>query len=98
ALLLEKALPSAENHLRVAEEYRRLGILDASATHLGLAISVAPRLAAAHEALARIWRDWGFPERGLGAAYRATFYAPQAASAQNTLGTLLAALGQPDDA
>jgi len=44
------------------------------------------------------WRDWGFPDRGLGAAYRATFYAPQDASPQNTLGTLLAALGEPDDA
>jgi tetratricopeptide (TPR) repeat protein len=98
ALLIEKALPSAENHLRVAEEYRRLGILDASASHLDQALTVAPRFAPAHEELARIWRDWGFPERGLGAAYRATFYAPQAASAQNTLGTLLAALGQPEDA
>ena len=30
ALLVEAVLPTAENHLRVAEEYRRLGILDAA--------------------------------------------------------------------
>jgi tetratricopeptide (TPR) repeat protein len=98
ALLLEAVLPSAEHHLRVAEEYRRLGILDASAHHLEQALKVAPHYAAAHEALARLWRDWGLPERGVGAAYRATFYAPRSESAHNTLGTLFAALGQADDA
>jgi len=98
ALLLEAAQPTAENHLRVAEEYRRLGILDASARHLEQALTIAPRFAAAHEGLARIWRDWGFPDKGLSAGYRGTFYAPQSASAHNTLGTLFAALGQFDNA
>lgn len=98
ALLLEQVLPTAENHWRVAGEYRRLGILDASARHLDQALIAAPKFAAAHEDLARIWRDWGFPDKGLVAAYRATFYAPQSASAQNTLGTLLAALGKADEA
>jgi tetratricopeptide (TPR) repeat protein len=98
AILLERLWPTAENHLRVAEEYRRLGILDASAHHIDQALRVAPRFADAHEAMARIWRDWGMPDRGLGAAYRATSYAPHSASAQNTLGTLLAALGNADAA
>jgi tetratricopeptide (TPR) repeat protein len=98
ALLLETIRPSAENHLRVAEEYRRLGILDTSARHLDEALRLSPHFSAAHEGLARIWRDWGFPERGLGAAYRATVYAPRSPSAHNTLGTLFAALGQTDNA
>jgi len=93
ALALETAQPTVENHLRVAEEYRRLGILDTSAKHIELALRMAPHSAAALEASARFWRDAGFPERGLGAAYRATFYAPGSATAQNTYGTLLAALG-----
>ena len=98
ALLLATAIPTAAHHLRVADEYRRLGILDASARHVDQAIKLEPRFAEAHERLARIWRDWGFPDQGLGAAYRAAFYAPRSPSAQNTLGTLLAAVGRPDDA
>ena len=96
ALSGETVRPTVENHLRVAEEYRRLRILDTSAQHVELALRMSPHSAAAHEASARIWRDSGFPERGLGAAYRATFYAPHSASAQNTYGTLLAALGFSD--
>jgi tetratricopeptide (TPR) repeat protein len=98
ALVNEVASPTAANHLRVAAEYRRLGILDFSARHIDQAIAVAPRLAEAHESLAQIWRDWGYPDQGLGAAYRAVFYAPKSASAENTLGTILAALGRTDDA
>ena len=98
ALLLEIIRPSAESHLRVAEEYQRLGILDTSARHLDEALRLSPHFASAHESMARIWRDWGFPERGLGAAYRATVYAPRSASAHNTLGTVFAALGQTDNA
>jgi tetratricopeptide (TPR) repeat protein len=98
ALLREQAQPTAANHLRVAAEYRRLGILDFSARHVDAAIALSPRSAEAHEALAQIWRDWGFPDQGLGAAYRAVFYAPRSASAQNTLGTMFAALGRTDDA
>ena len=58
-------LPTADNHLQVAEEYRRLGILDAAHARLNRAFEKEPRLARAHEALARVWRDWGLPERGL---------------------------------
>jgi protein O-GlcNAc transferase len=98
ALLHETAAPTAANHLRVAAEYRRVGILDLSARHIDQAIAVEPHSAEAHEALAQLWREWGFPDQGLGAAYRAVFYAPKSASAENTLGTLLAAIGRTDEA
>ena len=96
ALIRETVLPTAENHLRVAMEYRRLGILDASADRLSRALRKAPRSSDAHEALARVWRDWGLPDLGLGPAYRAVYYAPASASAQNTLGTVLESLGRFD--
>ena len=51
-------------------------------------------LTALHDALARAWRDWGLPERGLTSAHRAVYYAPESAEARNTLGTVLWALGQ----
>ena len=57
-----------------------------------------PRLAAAHEELARVWRDWGCLSRASASAYRAIYYDPASASAQNTLGTMLDALGTIDDA
>ena len=57
-----------------------------------------PRFAEAHEVLARIWRDWGLPGLGIGPASRATYFDPASASAENTLGTLLDALGQPAEA
>lgn len=98
ALLAEAAMPTPANHLRVALEYRRLGILDACADRLSLALQKAPRMAAAHETLARLWRDWGLSDLGLGSAYRAIYHAPKSASAQNTLGTILADLGRVDDA
>ncbi len=98
ALLVETVLPSAESHLLVAEEYRRLGILDSAHTRLNRALQRDPRFAAAHEAMARVWRDWGLPGLGLSSAYRATFYAPDSASARNTLGTILNALGELDGA
>ena len=98
ALLVEAVLPTADSHLRVAEEYRRLGILDSAHARLNRAVEKEPRLAEAHEVLARFWRDWGMPERGLGAAYRAVSYDPRSASAQNTLGTMLDALGRLGDA
>ena len=78
--------PTAESHLQVAQEYRRLNVLDAPAYgRLNRALAKEPHLAEAHETLARVWRDWGMPHQGLGAAYRATAFDPASASAQNTL-------------
>jgi len=97
-LHLAAANPSAENHLRVAREYLRLGILDTAYSSANRALLQKPRFAEAHEVLAQIWRDWGFPGLGIGHASRATYFDPASASAANTLGTLLDALGQPAEA
>jgi Flp pilus assembly protein TadD len=96
ALLAEAMFPSAPAHVRVAEEYTRLGVLDAAFAALTRALRTDPSLSVAHEGLARVWRDWGMPEQGLGAAYRATYYDPRSASAQNTLGTVFAAVGRTE--
>ena len=98
ALLAEQMLPSAESHLAVAREYVRLGILDAAQTRTTQALASAPRFAAAHEMMARIWRDWGQPAAALPHVQRAIFYDAGSASAQNTLGTILDALGRVDGA
>ena len=91
-------LPSADAHHAVAREYRRLRIDDAAFDHLTAATKLAPADATAYDELARIWRDWGFPHMGLADSARAVFYAPRSAVARNTRGTLLAALGQREDA
>jgi tetratricopeptide (TPR) repeat protein len=90
--------PSAENELGVAREYLRLRILDTAYNYANRSVLQKPRFAAAHEMLARIWRDWGFPELGIGPASRATYFDPASAAAQNTLGTLLDAVGRADQA
>jgi tetratricopeptide (TPR) repeat protein len=96
-LELQKHAGAAE-HVRVAERYRRLKILDVAHDHFERARQIDPTEAAAYEGLARIWRDWGFPNLGVGDASRAVYYAPSSASAQNTLGTVLTAMGRGADA
>ena len=91
ALLQLRLTPSAAQHRAVAGEYQRLGILDAAFDQLTAATRLDPHDAAAYDARARIWREWGYPLMGVADANRAIFYAPTSASAQNTLGTLLAA-------
>lgn len=91
-------LPTPAHHGAVAAEYRRLGVLDAAFDHLTEAIRLDPRDAAAFDARARIWRDWGFPQLGMGDAVRAVHHAPESAAAHNTWGTLLAAMGLRGDA
>ena len=95
ALRAAAAGPSPATNLRVAHEYLRLGILDTAYTFANRAVLQDPRRAEAHEVLARIWRDWGFPGLGLGAAVRATYFDRSSASAENTLGTLFDALARP---
>ena len=85
--------PSAEAHKAVAREYRRLGLLEQAFDQFGGAVRLDPRDAEAYDARARIWRDWGFPERGMGDAARAAYLAADSAAAHNTWGTLLAASG-----
>jgi tetratricopeptide (TPR) repeat protein len=93
ALLALAMVPSAANHRAVADEYRRLHILDTAFDHLTAAVTIDQGDAAAYDARARIWRDWGFPDLGMGDAARAIYYAPRSPAAHNTRGTLFAALG-----
>lgn len=89
---------SAENLYEVGVAYHRLGLIDQAYQHYNRALALNPRDAAAHEGLARAWRDWRFPNLGLGDAHRAIYYAPQSASARNTLGTILQAIGRREEA
>lgn len=98
ALTLELGRPTVESHMKVAGEYQRLRIFDAAFGRYVLAAKKAPKRAEPHDGIARLWRDWGFLDRALTAAHRAVFLDPQSSPAFNTLGTILDALGQPDEA
>ena len=72
---------------------------------LGVAIRLTPgewrvaaesRFARAHEMVARIWRDWGFP--GLGCAGVARPFRSSVGLGRQHPGTVLDALGQPVEA
>lgn len=92
ALAALDARPSPAAYLAVAAAYRGLRIDDRAFDYLSAGVVEYPRDAALHDGLARAWRDWGFPERGLRDAHLAVRYAPASATAHNTLGTLLWAL------
>lgn len=94
ALTALAAEDTGTRNRRVAEAYRRVGILDTAHRHLTRATDLDRTDAAAYDGLARIWRDWGFASVGLGDAYRAVYFAPASPAVHNTLGTLLQALGQ----
>jgi Flp pilus assembly protein TadD len=94
ALNALKAAPTALQEDRVADLYRRAGVLDTAYDHYTSALRLDPRDATAFDGRARIWRDWGFPSFGLGDAYRAVYFAPRSAAARSTLGTLLQAIGE----
>jgi tetratricopeptide (TPR) repeat protein len=98
ALTTLRLLPSPGAHRAVAREYRRLRVDDAAFDHLKAALRLDPADASAHDELARIWRDWGFPHLGLADSARAVYFAPRSAAVHNTYGTLLAATGQPEAA
>lgn len=98
AQLRQRLVRSVQSERALAEEYAIAGVLDAAFDHFQAALRLDPHDAASHEGLARIWRDWGFPSQGLASAYRAAYWAPGSASAQNTLGTLLSKLGHVDAA
>jgi len=96
ALLKLTVLPSAAAHRDVAREYRRLGVMDMAHEHFSHAVALDRTDAVSYEALARIWRDWGTPQLALADAYRAVRFAPDSASAANTLGTVLHRLHRVD--
>jgi len=95
ALTLE---PTAANHRAVAAAYVRHGVLDLAHEHFSAAVALDPADGASWDALARIWRDWGFPHLALPDAYRAVYYLPDSPSAHNTLGTVLQSMGKIFDA
>ena len=96
ALVAAVVRPDPASYRLVANEYRRLGILDKAHEYLNRALHLDPRDAATFDTLARLWRDWGMPHLALGDAYRAVFYAPASAPVRNTLGTVFQALGRRD--
>jgi tetratricopeptide (TPR) repeat protein len=90
--------PTPANHFRVAEAYRRAGVLDRAHDHLLAAVQIDRRFAAGWDGLARVWRDWGAPAAALGEASRAVYFAPGEPAYHNTLGTVLQALGRWSEA
>src|SRR5688500_17916426 len=97
ALLKLRVFPSsAVAHSDVAREYRRLGVMDMAHEHFTRAVALDRTDAVSYEALARIWRDWGTPQLALADAYRAVHFAPDSASAANSLGTVLHRLHRVD--
>jgi tetratricopeptide (TPR) repeat protein len=94
ALSSLRANPTALAYLHVAEEYRGAGVLDQAVDYFDEALKRAPRLAAAYDGRARVWRDWHIPAAGLGDSARAVYFAPGSAAAHNTQGTLLLAIGE----
>ena len=98
ALLRLRTEPGVSAHLAIGEHYRVRGVLDSAHKHFTAAVKIDAGNADAYEGLAKTWRDWGVAGVALGDAARARFYAPRAASVQNTLGTILQALGRADDA
>jgi tetratricopeptide (TPR) repeat protein len=98
ALLAATAQPSPETYRNVAEQYRRVRVYDKAQEYLSRALTFDPKDAMTHDALARTWRDSGFPHLGVGDSYRAIYYAPKSAAARNTLGTLFQAMGRRAEA
>jgi len=98
ALAAATLSPSAEHLRDVASEYARIGVNDRAYDYLTRSIARDKRGAAGYDARARLWRDSGFPDRGLPDAYRAVYYAPASPIAHNTLGTILQVVGAYDAA
>ena len=94
ALLRVAMLPGGESHRLAAVAYRHAGVMDFAFRHYQRALRYDDCDSAAWEGMAQVWRDWGTPGLGLGDAHRAIYCRPHSASAYNTLGTLLEALGQ----
>jgi tetratricopeptide (TPR) repeat protein len=98
ALAWLAAGPTPLAHRAVAAAYLKAHVTDRAFDHYTAAVRLDRTDATSYDALARIWRDWGFPHLGLSDAHRAIFHAPGSASARNTLGTLLQALGMAGEA
>lgn len=93
ALAAAAVSPSIERLQDVAGEYARIGVNDRAYEYLMQSLARDRHRAATYDALARLWRDSGFPERGLADAHRAVYFAPSSPIAHNTLGTILQRVG-----
>jgi Flp pilus assembly protein TadD len=98
ALLRLTLQESAENHRLVAAAYRQAGVEDYAFRHLQRALRINRCDADAYDALAQLWRDWDQPGIALGEAYRGLYCRADSAPLYNTLGTVLLALRQPQNA
>jgi tetratricopeptide (TPR) repeat protein len=85
--------PTLARHLKVAVEYRRVGVHDQAYEHFTAALVLEPRNVAAHEGRARLLRDVGLPGLALTDAHWARFLDPKSAEVRNTLGTILEGQG-----
>jgi len=92
------ATPTAQAHLDVATAYRSLHVHDRAFDYLELGLSRYHLDPALHDAVARLWRDWGMPDRALRHAHLAVRHAPGWAPAFTTLGTVLWVLEAREDA
>jgi Flp pilus assembly protein TadD len=90
--------PTPAHYMAVARVYRQLGITDTAHDYLARSLAVNGPDPKVLDAMARLWRDWGQPQEGLTYAHRAVYMAPGWAAGQNTLGTVLFALGQRTEA
>jgi Flp pilus assembly protein TadD len=86
------------NLVAVAYRYYQLGIRDTAMDYYSNALALDRTYAPALDGTARIWRDWGEMTAALGDAHRAVYFAPKAAEAWNTLGTVLQILERNTDA
>src|SRR4029077_2695461 len=84
ALVHLLATPTAQAHRQVALEYPRLRVLDHAQEHFAAAVKLDPKDGGSRDGIARIGRDWGFPNKALPAARRAVADAPHSAAAANT--------------
>ena len=83
------ASPTPEAHLEVATTYAAYGVHDRAFDYLTAGLVRHPRHPGLHEAVARLWRDWGLPERAVRHAHLAVRYAPESPAALTTLGSVL---------
>lgn len=90
--------PTPEAHLDLAAAYADYGVHDRAYDYLAAGLILHPRHAGLHEAVGRLWRDWGLPERALRHAHLAVRYAPRSPRALTTLGSILWELASREEA
>jgi Flp pilus assembly protein TadD len=98
AILRLRMDPSARSHHLLADAYLKAGVTDYAYKHWRMALQLDECDSRAWEGLARLWRDWGSPALALSDAHRAIYCKAHSSSAYNTLGTILEALGQRQQA